>query len=575
MGSKLTRRGFVGQIGVLSGGLAAAGVSCGNAEAPGGHQAAQTSEPGGGETLYNGIRLPAQWPPRPDCRDSRTPRLPPYLKDVPEVIPIDLGRQLFVDDFLIQETTLARTYHRATLHEANPVLEPETELEMNDGVRPLACPFDDGVFYDPQDRLFKIWYHAGWYDAVAYATSRDGIRWQRPRLDVVPGTNRVLAPRPGITRDGVGIWLDHETTDPEARFKMFVYLEGKGDDHGEIFTSPDGLHWSTGKRTGPCGDNTTFYNPFRKVWVYSIRSNELSLCSPTIGRLRSYYEHADFLTSADEWEAQDISFWCGADELDLPDPELGYPTQLYNVDAAPYESLMLGLLAIWRGPPNGVCQEKGIPKITELCLAYSRDGFHWYRPEDRRPFIAASRQEGAWNRAYILSAGGGCLVVGDQLYFYFCGFSGKSPKLGSDLYAGGSTGLATLRRDGFCSLDADAAAGTITTRKVRFQGRHLFVNLEAPRGQLRAEVLDESGAVIAPFSLAQCVPVSGDHTRVRVVWKDSAHLGRVAGRPVRFRFQLRDARLYAFWVSGDEAGSSGGYVAAGGPEFSGPRDSIA
>ena len=36
---------------------------------------------------------------------------PPYLVDPPAVIPIDVGRQLFVDDFLIQSTSLTRRFH--------------------------------------------------------------------------------------------------------------------------------------------------------------------------------------------------------------------------------------------------------------------------------------------------------------------------------------------------------------------------------------------------------------------------------------------------------------------------------
>ena len=44
-----------------------------------------------GETLYNGIRLPAAWPPKLDGPlDTTVP--PPYLKDPPPIIPIDLGR---------------------------------------------------------------------------------------------------------------------------------------------------------------------------------------------------------------------------------------------------------------------------------------------------------------------------------------------------------------------------------------------------------------------------------------------------------------------------------------------------
>jgi hypothetical protein len=42
---------------------------------------------------------------------EKDPTAPPYLTSPPEVIPIDVGRQLFVDDFLIAETTLKRTFH--------------------------------------------------------------------------------------------------------------------------------------------------------------------------------------------------------------------------------------------------------------------------------------------------------------------------------------------------------------------------------------------------------------------------------------------------------------------------------
>src|SRR5262249_56809227 len=73
------------------------------------------------EVLYNGIRLPSPWPPV--LKDvPKDPVEPPYLKSPPAVIPIGVGRQLFVDDFLIEKTTLSRTHHRPTYHAKNPVL---------------------------------------------------------------------------------------------------------------------------------------------------------------------------------------------------------------------------------------------------------------------------------------------------------------------------------------------------------------------------------------------------------------------------------------------------------------------
>ena len=43
---------------------------------------------------------------------------------------------------------------------------------------------------------------------------------------------------------------------------------------------------------------------------------------------------------------------------------------------------------------------------------------------------------------------------------------------------------------------------------------------------------------------------------------------------VRFRFHLEDGNLYSFWVSPDNSGASRGYVAAGGPGFTGPTDTV-
>jgi hypothetical protein len=132
--------------------------------------------------------------------------------------------------------------------------------------------------------------------------------------------------------------------------------------------------------------------------------------------------------------------------------------------------------------------------------------------------------------------------------------------------------LAVLRRDGFSSLDAGDAEGSLTTRLLRFGGKHLFVNVAAPAGTLRAEVLDEQGQPIAPFTAGNCEPVSSDSTKIMVKWKGAEDLSALTGRSVRFRFHLKNGSLYAFWVTPDASGASHGYVAAGGPGFTGAKD---
>ena len=67
---------------------------------------------------------------------------------------------------------------------------------------------------------------------------------------------------------------------------------------------------------------------------------------------------------------------------------------------------------------------------------------------------------------------------------------------------------------------------------------------------------------------------SGDKTRRQVTWKGASDLAKLSGQNVRFRFTLRNGQLYAFWVTPSASGASYGYVAAGGPEFDGPIDTV-
>lgn len=490
----------------------------------------------------------------------------PWQNNPPAVIWISIGRQLFVDDFLIEHSTLQREFHYPVKFPGNPILRAETKLENANNL-PLAGPKSGGVWWDPADHIFKMWYEAGWLGASAYATSVDGINWERPTLDVVPGTNQIL---PELRPDSSTVFLDHETTNPNQRFKMFLRPpdESTRATPGYALVSADGVHWSTPQPTGFSGDRSTiFYNPFRKKWVYSLRFVEH-------GRVRRYHEHSDFLEAA-KWQKGEAVFWARADKLDPPLPDVGQAPQLYNLDAVAYESLMLGLFEIHRGPTNEECMTTGTPKATDLTVAFSRDGFHWHRP-DRTPFIAGTRQAGDWDRGYVQSVGGVCAIVGDELWFYYIGFRGDSTNHHPDwqkngMYANGSTGLAKLRRDGFASMNAGEAEGTLTTRPTIFDGAHLFVNVDCSNGELRAEILNEAGEVIAPFNREICEAVRSNTTGMELKWRRD--LAELRGQPVRFRFHLTRGRLFAFWVARDISGSSQGYVAAGGPGFSNATDS--
>ena len=522
--------------------------------------------------LYNGIELPHEWPPRHLDPASDRPMPVPYLSRPPKVIPVDVGRQLFVDDFLIERTDLRRTFHTAEKHPGNPVFKPETPEETrNPGGTYLG---HGGVFYDPPARVFRMFYEPAMRGGLATATSPDLIRWTRPDLKLAGG-NLLLPPGPKWTGPALKtagsdncVWLDLAAK-PDERIKFLTCWEHvrpedrpPGFNH-TLHTSADGRSWSPGVPTGRAADYCSFFfNPFRNVWCYSIKQG-----GPR-GRSRYYAENRDFLAGAD-WSKS--VYWTNADRLDLPEPAGGYPgagdpTQLYSLNAVAYESLLLGMHYILRGPKNEVCERGKYPKLMELSLGFSRDGFHWHRP-DRSPFIAAARSEGTWDRSYVHSTAGVCLVLDDRLVFPYCAYSGVSADGSRGMYAGSAVGLATLRRDGFASIDAGRESGTLTTRPLRYRGGHLFVNVVAPRGELRVELLDQDEKLLAVSR-----PVVGDSTKRLVEWNDAFDPATWAGKPVRLRFTLAAGSLYSFWFADDRRGASRGYVGAGGPDFTGVRD---
>jgi len=526
--------------------------------------AASAAEPAG-ELLYNGIRLPAEWPVRNRDPKVREPLPAPYLKSPPAVIPIDVGRQLFVDDFLIAETNLTRTFHLARKYEGNPVFKPTTpdELGPADGQRAVTYLGHGGVFYDPAAALFKMWYTADWRGGLALATSRDALAWDRPNLGLAGGNLILARNSPSVGGDNA-VWLDTNATTPAERVKFLSDHTGKRQSHVVSTIADDGRVLNE-TPVGKAGDYCSFfYNPFRRVWVYSIKR------SGPIGRNRYYAESPVFLKPG---AFNDSVFWADADNLDLPDPKIGDTPQLYSLSAVAYESVLLGAFQILLGPRNSICELGNFPKFTALKIAFSRDGFHWSRP-DRRAFIAPTGRDGGWDRGYVHTTTGVCLVVGDKLYFPYCAYSGVAPDGHRGMYTGASVGIATLRRDGFASMDAGEKTGTLTTRPVTFSGTRLFVNVAAPSGELRAEVLDETGNVIAPFTTTRCVPVSVDSTLHEVTWGDGADLAPLRGKPVRFRFHLTNGSLYSFWVSPDASGASHGYLAAGGPGYDGVVDTL-
>lgn len=92
------------------------------------------------------------------------------------------------------------------------------------------------------------------------------------------------------------------------------------------------------------------------------------------------------------------------------------------------------------------------------------------------------------------------------------------------------------------------------------------------QGLFRVEVLNQDGTPHADFSRERCAPLRGDSTLQAVTWQGGPDLAALRGKPLRFRFHLQNGSLFSFWVSPDENGASRGFVAAGGPGFTGATD---
>eukprot|EP00041_Stephanoeca_diplocostata_P033013 m.1077457 g.1077457 ORF g.1077457 m.1077457 type:complete len:481 (+) comp24251_c0_seq39:995-2437(+) len=445
----------------------------------------------------------------------------------------------------------------------------------------FASPFSGGVFWDPADNMYKMWYRCN--DGLqCYATSVDGIAWTKPMLDVVNGTNIVISERV----DGATVWLDGQRNVPRsARFKMAAVFAYNDYRHYTILHSADGVHWIvvTNSTAGSIADRSTvFFNPFRSKWVYSIKQD----LPPPFGRSRAYWEAEDLDTGATWGTPNGVAVynWTNADEFDPP-WGCGHEnyTQLYNLDAVAYESVLVGLFSIFTGK---YCADgAGFNRTGEwdsVFVAFSRDGFHWSRPVVNGqhpvflPMDASVAPPWRWNKANVQSVGGGFTVQREGPMRFYVG-----ARTGPDQLEGNaSAGVAELRRDGFASVSAASAApAVLTTHAIVFSGAELFVNLawenatsppQVGSASLAAEVLNATtGRALPGLTAAACLgPQGADNTRMHVQWANGVTLHSAVGRPVQFRFLLSPGvRLYAFWVAMDSGGASRGYLGAGGKGY--------
>ncbi len=454
--------------------------------------------------------------------------------------PIRLGEvhQLFADDFVIEDSFAVEFQMcQPKKYPGNPVMRPEKPWEG-------GYMSADAVVYDGGRHEFRMWYR-GWADikrgirCLCYAISRDGVHWRRPNIGMVEfdgsTENNIVKSPPDMT-----VLQDPHDRNPSRRCKG----AGRFDTTGLCTAfSPDGLRWTYDRdpELERIGDAWTFLG-----WD--------DTCQRYVGYFRPPDEKVRKIGRS---TSKDFVHWTPLQTVLEPDEHDPVGTQFYNMHAMKYEGVYFGLLSVLHIDAVGLDfsqpNPEGGEQTVDTQLVFSRDGIHWTRMGNRRPWLALGPHQ-SWEDMQNWPVTP--VTVGDEIWIYYSGVNVRHQipdlrRAGTRIngrWLGGQIGLAKLRLDGWVAAQPEAGAeeGWILTKPMLLEGKTLWVNADARDGRLTAAVLDENGRPIPGFDRYSCLAITQDGTAVRLKWR-AAQLSVLTGRSVRLKFFLDRAKLYAFW----------------------------
>lgn len=452
-------------------------------------------------------------------------------------------RQLFLDDLGIAALdNLARTMHQPVKKGA--VIRNTDPRKV---IQTVTTPV-----WDPDEKLYKFWVIG---TDRRYRTSRDGLHW-------------TAGPNPNLTFDMAT--RDPHDPDPNRRYKAVRGNSG-------FSVSPDGVHWK--QLDVPkiqSSDEWNFsYNPREPLFIHTVKRGGPYGRSVAVATSHDFEHWTDYgvVFHAD---AKDQELGREAIKARLADPSMRqteydtpqhYSVQIYNMGIFLYEGIFIGLPLMYhhtgKVAPGWVGFEKLrlSPYIQECVDKYgdytgfytvqmisSRDLKSWKRLGDRKPFLKTSPLGTGAYDTQTMRGPSSPLERGEELWFYYTGgrryafiSSGEDPAYEDYEPDRGAICLAVLRRDGFISLDAKDAEGTILTPAFAVPSETLLVNVTARGGTLRVEALDGNGKVVA-----RSVPVTGDQRRGAIQWEEGKLLA-LQGQMVSLRFTLRNGSFYSYW----------------------------
>jgi hypothetical protein len=484
------------------------------------------------------------------------------------VSPFDVGNraQLFVDRVLVRESQRVWfTQHPGKKHPANPLVKADQPWE---GWR---IEVFGSVIYDEQEKLFKMWYLAepggpasGYFDdpnVTCYATSSDGIHWQKPLVGTLPAKNG--KPHNAVAYiHQASVLKDMNDSDPLRRYKCIGWSSQPPGYN--TFVSPDGLTWKLHNTTpiAPGMDVLTgFWDAGRRMYVAFPKTHGL-VWRGQGRRVFSTIVSKDFV----HWSAPVLAWTTDLRDdagslarieqvrpvLDRPDNPQLMRTEYYGIGVYPAESCTIGFP--WVFTVNNEARWGNQEGPEEIQLAVSRDLINWERPF-RTPVIAIGELD-RWDASYHTCTAS-AIRYGDEIRLYYGGanYTHGSPCLyrthfddgtptGRQTKQTASIGLVTWKLDRFVSADGPADGGVLTTVPVKFTGKRLEINAATkPGGSVVVELCDAAGKPLPGFSSD---PFSGDNLRHVVTFQGRSDVAHLAGKPVVLRLHLKNAEFYSF-----------------------------
>jgi hypothetical protein len=473
---------------------------------------------------------------------------------------IDLGsrRELFVDRFLIDRLENAAL----KLHEP---ISGGVAIKLD---QPWEGPANAGKSVLHHREKFFLYYRAMTLakgddsGALCVATSDDGATWTKPKLGLVERAGRrdtnLVADEQGQPLMMVTPWLDTRPGVPDTeRIKAIASEPLSGEKH-TAFKDPAGpkrlAFWSSADgftfrklarqpvfvsqlRGSFDGGNTMFWSAAEQQYVLYYRWYDGQ--GPTGRRTVARTTSRDFFT----W-TEPVPMTYG----DTP------PEQFYTNNTDPYfraPHLYLALPARFMEGRRAVTDDQ----IKAIGLKTSSQG-HFFGNDCADAVLLSTRASSThydrtFMETFVRPGPGAANWVSRTNY----PLTGIHPANGAQLmfFVSRHSMQDTwhlerllLRTDGFASVNAPWTGGEMVTKPFRFTGHELEINYRtsAP-GSVRVELQDAAGKPLPGHALADCVEIIGDEIARTVRWKNGPDVRQHAGQPVRLRFVLRDADLYA------------------------------